>query len=46
MGYLEGGWEYVWTAYGITAGVFIGYAASVIWRYRGARARAVREVKQ
>jgi len=28
------GWEYVIAAYSVTAAVFIGYAASVLVRYR------------
>ncbi len=46
MGYLEGGWEFVWTAYGVSALVYLGYAASVILRYRAERARAEREAKR
>ena len=46
MGYVEGGWEFVWTAYGISAAVFLGYAASVVLRYRAERARAEREAKR
>ena len=46
MGYLEGGWEFVWTAYGISAVVYLGYAASVLWRYRAERSRAAREAKR
>jgi len=43
MGYIEGGWEFVWTAYGVSALVYLGYAASVILRYRAERARSERE---
>jgi hypothetical protein len=42
MGVLEGGWEFVWAAYGITAAVFLGYAVSLLLRLRGERARAAR----
>ena len=43
MGVLQGGWEYVWAAYGITAIVFLGYGASLVLRFRSETARAARE---
>lgn len=43
MGYIEGGWEYVGTAYVLTAVVLAGYATSVIWRLRSERRKAERE---
>jgi hypothetical protein len=42
MGVIEGGWEFVWAAYGISAAAFGGYAISLILRLREARARAQR----
>ena len=39
MGIIEGGWEYVWSAYGLTAAILIGYLASIHFRYRAERAR-------
>jgi heme exporter protein CcmD len=38
-GILEGGWEYVWAAYGISAVILIGYAVSLLLRYRDERRR-------
>lgn len=43
MGYIEGGWEYVWGAYGATAVILLGYTVSILARYRSERARASRE---
>ena len=42
-GVIVGGWEYVWAAYSVTAAILIGYAGSVIARYRAERRRAARE---
>jgi heme exporter protein CcmD len=42
-GVIEGGWEYVIAAYGITAAILLGYAASLIARYRAERRRAARQ---
>ncbi|HET8647142.1 MAG TPA: hypothetical protein VFO85_16715, partial [Vicinamibacteria bacterium] len=39
-GEIHGGWEYVWAAYGVSAAILIGYAASVYLRYRHERARS------
>jgi hypothetical protein len=41
-GVIEGGWEFVTAAYSITALVLIGYAASVLLRYRSESDRAKR----
>ena len=38
-GIIEGGWEFVWGAYGISAVILIGYAASLLLRYRDERRR-------
>lgn len=43
MGVLEGGWEFVWGAYGVTALALLSYAASVFARHRAERRRAARE---
>jgi len=42
-GVIVGGWEYVWAAYTATAVILIGYAVSVIARYRAEKKRAARE---
>jgi heme exporter protein CcmD len=34
VGIIEGGWPFVWAAYGISAAILIGYAVSVHRRYR------------
>ena len=36
-GVIEGGWPFVWAAYGISALILIGYAASLLVRYRDER---------
>jgi hypothetical protein len=46
MGYVEGGWEFVWAAYSVTAVVFAGYTVSVFLRLRAERARAEREAQR
>lgn len=33
-GVVEGGWEFVWTAYGLTALILAGYALSLLVRLR------------
>lgn len=38
-GYITGGWNFVWAAYGITAAAFLAYAISLIVRIRNERAR-------
>jgi heme exporter protein CcmD len=42
-GVIAGGWEYVWAAYAVTAVILLGYAASLIARYRAEKRRADRE---
>ena len=42
-GVIAGGWEFVTAAYSVTALVLVGYAASVVLRYRRERQRADRE---
>ena len=37
IGVIEGGWPYVWGAYGVSAAILFGYALSVHLRYRAAR---------
>ncbi len=38
-GMIEGGWEFVWGAYGVSAAILIGYALSIHRRYRAERRR-------
>ena len=38
-GVISGGWEFVWAAYGVSAVILMGYAVSVIARYRAHRRR-------
>lgn len=38
-GVIEGGWEYVIAAYVASGVILLGYAFSVIWRYRRGRSR-------
>jgi heme exporter protein C len=38
-GTIEGGWEFVWAAYAVSAAILGGYAVSLIVRYRHERAR-------
>ena len=38
-GVVEGGWPFVWAAYGISAAILIGYAVSIHRRYRDERRR-------
>ena len=42
-GVIEGGWEYVWAAYSLTAVILLGYAATLIARYRAERRKAAWE---
>lgn len=44
-GVIEGGWEFVWGAYGVTALMLLGYALSVHLRFRAERARAQRQIE-
>ena len=39
-GIIEGGWAFVWGAYGASALILIGYAVSVHRRYRDERRRS------
>jgi len=39
VGVIEGGWEFVWGAYGASAVILIGYAVSIHRRYRAERRR-------
>jgi heme exporter protein CcmD len=46
-GIVQGGWEFVWAAYGLSVLVLGGYATSVILRLRSAdRAAAKKEAKR
>ena len=45
-GVIQGGWEFVWAAYGVSAVVLLGYAVSIHLRYRAERARSDREAKR
>jgi hypothetical protein len=38
-GVIQGGWEFVTAAYVASAVILLGYAFSVIWRYRRERSR-------
>jgi len=38
-GVIKGGWEYVIAAYLASAVILLGYAGSVVWRYRRERSR-------
>jgi heme exporter protein CcmD len=42
-GVVEGGWEFVWAAYAVTAVTLLGYALSVHRRYRAERDVRARE---
>ena len=42
MGAIQGGWEFVWGAYGVTGTVLVLYALSIHLRYRDERRRAER----
>lgn len=41
-GVIEGGWAFVWGAYGASALILIGYAVSVHRRYRDERRRIIK----
>jgi heme exporter protein D len=41
-GTIVGGWEYVYAAYALTALILVGYAVSVVVRYRQELARRAR----
>jgi hypothetical protein len=38
-GVIQGGWEFVWAAYAVTATILTGYGLSVFSRYRAALRR-------
>jgi hypothetical protein len=38
-GVIQGGWEFVWAAYAVSATILTGYALSVFSRYRAALRR-------
>jgi heme exporter protein CcmD len=40
IGIIEGGWAFVWGAYGASAAILIGYAVSIHRRYRDERRRS------
>jgi hypothetical protein len=42
MGVIQGGWEFVWAAYGVSAAVLLGYGATLVLRLRAEQARARR----
>jgi hypothetical protein len=42
MGVIQGGWEFVWAAYGISAAVLLGYGATLVLRLRAEQVRAKR----
>jgi heme exporter protein D len=46
MGVIQGGWEFVWAAYGVSAAVFIGYGVSLFVRLKAERALADREARR
>jgi hypothetical protein len=43
MGVIEGGWEFVWAAYGVTAAWLTLYGLSLFLRLRTERRRQERE---
>jgi hypothetical protein len=45
-GMIQGGWQFVQMAYGVSAAVFLGYTLSVVLRYRAERDRREREAAQ
>lgn len=44
-GVIQGGWEFVWAAYGLSATVLALYTFSVIGRYRLEKRRADRRTE-
>lgn len=44
-GVLQGGWEFVAAAYTVSAVILVGYALSVIVRYRAELARRGRDAR-
>ena len=45
-GVIEGGWGFVVAAYGVTAVVLVGYAVSILTRFRAERSRRAREAER
>ncbi len=39
-GFVTGGWEFVWSAYGLTFGALVAYSASVFFRLKAEQRRA------
>jgi hypothetical protein len=46
MGVIEGGWEFVWAAYGISAAVLLGYGVSLVLRLRAEQSLADRDARR
>ena len=44
-GMIAGGWEFVWSAYGVTVAVLAVYTLSVLSRFRRERRRAVENTR-
>jgi hypothetical protein len=38
-GVIQGGWEFVWAAYAVTATILVGYGLSLVVRHRSALRR-------
>ena len=38
-GVIQGGWSFVWAAYGVTATILVGYGLSIVARHRSALRR-------
>jgi hypothetical protein len=45
-GVIEGGWGFVWAAYGLSAAILVGYAVSIHARYRAEQARRRRALPE
>jgi hypothetical protein len=45
-GVIEGGWEFVRAAYGVSAAVLLVYGVTLVLRFRSARSRAERARKE
>ena len=43
QGVIVGGWQFVWSAYGLTALAFVIYGISLVVRLRSEQSRAMRE---
>lgn len=44
-GVIQGGWEFVWAAYGLTAAVLGFYTLSIVARYRSEKRRTDRKTE-